>query len=178
MVYNEEKDLDEAIESIYEQNFDNIEILIGNNASTDNSTSIIEAYTKKDSRIVHINRKRNIGALQNWNDLVDRASGEYFVLAGGHDKWSLNYLKNLPIDILKIDKSFTNSLLRDIKTYNIVKTLINLAKDLDLKVIAEGVETEEQLKIYKKLNCDYVQGFFLSLPLPEKEMENLLKLNK
>ncbi|MCD6490569.1 MAG: bifunctional diguanylate cyclase/phosphodiesterase, partial [Thermodesulfobacterium sp.] len=91
---------------------------------------------------------------------------------------SLNYLKNLPIDILKIDKSFTNSLLRDIKTYNIVKTLINLAKDLDLKVIAEGVETEEQLKIYKKLNCDYVQGFFLSLPLSEKEMENLLKLNK
>jgi glycosyltransferase involved in cell wall biosynthesis len=95
MVYNEEKDLEEAIKSMYEQNFDDIEILIGNNASTDSSTSIIETYAKKDSRIVHINREKNIGALQNWNDLVDRASGEYFVLAGGHDKWSLNYLKNL-----------------------------------------------------------------------------------
>ncbi len=91
---------------------------------------------------------------------------------------SLNYLKDLPIDILKIDISFTKSLLKDIKTYNIVKTLINLAKDLNLKTIAEGVETEEQLKIYKDLKCDYVQGFFLSSPLPEKEMENLLKMKK
>ncbi len=95
MVYNEEKDLDEAIKSIYEQNFDDIEILIGNNASTDNSTNIIESYAQKDSKIIHINRERNIGALQNWNDLVDRANGEYFVMAGGHDKWTANYLKNL-----------------------------------------------------------------------------------
>lgn len=95
MVYNEEKDLDEAIKSIYEQNFDDIEILIGNNASTDNSAKIIEHYVKSDSRVKHIHRKSNIGALQNWNDLVDRAKGEYFVLAGGHDMWSLNYLKNL-----------------------------------------------------------------------------------
>lgn len=91
---------------------------------------------------------------------------------------SLNYLKDLPIDILKIDIYFTKSLLKDIKTYNIVKTLINLAKDLNLKTIAEGVETEEQLKIYKDLKCDYVQGFFLSSPLPEKEMKNLLKTKK
>ncbi len=95
MVYNEEKDLDEAIQSIYEQDFEDLEILIGNNASTDNSTNIIEKYAKEDSRIVHINRKENIGALQNWNDLVNRAKGEYFVLTGGHDKWSSNYLKNL-----------------------------------------------------------------------------------
>jgi len=95
MVYNEEKDLDEAIRSIYEQNFEDIEILVGNNASTDNSTNIIESYAKQDARIVHIQRERNIGALQNWNDLVNRAKGEYFILAGGHDKWSPNYLKNL-----------------------------------------------------------------------------------
>jgi glycosyltransferase involved in cell wall biosynthesis len=95
MVYNEEKDLEEAIESIYEQEFEDLEILIGNNASTDNSSNIIESYAKKDSRIVHINRKNNIGALQNWNDLVDRAKGEYFVLAGGHDKWSKKYLSKL-----------------------------------------------------------------------------------
>ena len=95
MVYNEEKDLDEAIRTIYEQKFDVIEIHIGNNASTDNSAKIIENYAKNDPRIKQIHRERNIGALQNWNDLVDRAKGEYFVLAGGHDKWSLSYLKNL-----------------------------------------------------------------------------------
>ncbi len=95
MVYNEEKNLDEAIKSIYEQNFDDMEILIGNNASTDNSAHIIEKYAKEDSRIIHINRENNIGALQNWNDLVDRAKGEYFIMAGGHDKWTPNYLKKL-----------------------------------------------------------------------------------
>ena len=95
MVYNEENDLDEAIQSIYEQNFENIEILVGNNASTDNSSAIIEKYAQKDNRIIHINRERNIGALSNWNDLVDRAKGEYFVMAGGHDKWSPDYLQNL-----------------------------------------------------------------------------------
>ncbi len=95
MVYNEEKDLVEAIKSIYEQNFDDMEILIGNNSSTDNSTNIIESYAKKDPRIIHIQRERNIGALQNWNDLVDRSKGEYFILTGGHDKWTVNYLKNL-----------------------------------------------------------------------------------
>lgn len=95
MVYNEEKDLDEAIQSINEQNFEDIEILVGNNASTDKSAQIIEGYAVKDSRITHINREINIGALQNWNDLVDRAKGEYFILAGGHDKWSKNYLLNL-----------------------------------------------------------------------------------
>ena len=95
MVSNEGKDLDESIKSIYEQNYLDMEILIGNNASTDNSTEIIDNYAINDSRIIHINREKNIGALQNWNDLVHRANGEYFVLAGGHDKWTPNYLKNL-----------------------------------------------------------------------------------
>ena len=91
---------------------------------------------------------------------------------------SLNYLKDLPIDILKIDLSFIKSMVDDTKTYHIVTAIINLAHYLNIKTVAEGVETKTQLEILKKLKCDYVQGFLLSPPLPEEEIENLIKSKK
>ncbi len=91
---------------------------------------------------------------------------------------SLKLLKDFPIDIIKIDLSFIREMVRDIKTYHIVENIINLAHLLDMKVIAEGVETKEQLELLKKLKCDYVQGFLLSYPLSEKEITNLIKQSK
>uniref|UniRef100_A0A7V6CD97 EAL domain-containing protein n=1 Tax=Thermodesulfobacterium geofontis TaxID=1295609 RepID=A0A7V6CD97_9BACT len=88
---------------------------------------------------------------------------------------SLNYLKDFPIDIIKIDLSFTRDLVKDVKTYYIVESFINLSRSLNIKTLAEGVETEEQLKLLKKLKCDYVQGYLLAKPLPEEEIEKLLK---
>ena len=99
MVYNEADYLDKTFESIFSQDIDNYEILVGNNASTDGSSEIIDKWAKKYPEIVHIKRPFNIGALQNWNDIIERARGEYFVLAGGHDLWSPTYLKSL-IDYL------------------------------------------------------------------------------
>jgi glycosyltransferase involved in cell wall biosynthesis len=95
MVYNEADYLDKTFESIFSQGIDNYEILVGNNASTDGSSNIIDAWAKKYPELVHIKRQFNIGALQNWNDIIERARGEYFVLAGGHDLWSSRYLKSL-----------------------------------------------------------------------------------
>lgn len=89
---------------------------------------------------------------------------------------SLNYLKDFPIDTIKIDISFIKDLVKDIKTYYIVENLINLCRSLNIKVIAEGVETEKQFRFLKKLKCDYVQGHFLSKPLSEEEVKTLLKL--
>ena len=89
---------------------------------------------------------------------------------------SLNYLKDFPIDTIKIDISFIKDLVKDTKTYFIVENLINLCRSLNIKVIAEGVETEDQFKLLKKLKCDYVQGYFLSKPLSEEEVKTLLKL--
>ncbi len=88
---------------------------------------------------------------------------------------SLNYLKDFSIDIIKIDKSFIDLILKDNKTYYIVETVIKLAKNLGIKTLAEGVETEEQLKILQNLDCDFIQGFLLSKPLPEKEVEKIIK---
>ena len=89
---------------------------------------------------------------------------------------SLNYLKDFPIDTIKIDISFIKDLVKDTKTYFIVENLINLCRSLNIKVIAEGVKTEDQFKLLKKLKCDYVQGYFLSKPLSEEEVKTLLKL--
>jgi len=88
---------------------------------------------------------------------------------------SLNHLKDFPLDIVKIDISFIKDLAKDIKTYYIVESFINLSHSLNIKTIAEGVETEEQLELLKKLKCDYVQGYLLVKPKPEEEIETLFK---
>ncbi len=88
---------------------------------------------------------------------------------------SLSYLKDLPIDILKIDKSFIKDSYDNIKDSAITKTIVTLAKELDLKVIAEGVETKEQVCLLENLSCDFVQGFYYYRPLNNEKLEDLLK---
>jgi diguanylate cyclase (GGDEF)-like protein/PAS domain S-box-containing protein len=84
---------------------------------------------------------------------------------------SLNSLRMLPIDILKIDQSFVREIGRDRNGEAVLRTIIHLAKDLQLKVIAEGVETQEQFDFLKKEQCDEMQGYLFSKPLPPKEVE-------
>lgn len=82
---------------------------------------------------------------------------------------SLSYLAKLPIDALKIDRAFIINLATNTDDFTIVSAIISLAHSLKLKVIAEGVETEEQSKFLKQLNCDQIQGYIFSRPLPAKE---------
>lgn len=90
---------------------------------------------------------------------------------------SLSYLKNFPVDYLKIDKSFVRDIMNNEGDANIVSTIITMAHNLGLKVIAEGVENKEQLRFLQLRNCDFVQGYFFSRPLSaeafEKEFYNL-----
>ena len=78
---------------------------------------------------------------------------------------SLSYLKQLPIDILKIDKSFTRDIGRDADNSSIVTAIVALAKSLNLSVLAEGVESIEQLGFLRKEKCDRVQGYYYSRPV-------------
>ena len=87
---------------------------------------------------------------------------------------SLNYLKRFPIDTLKIDKSFVSEVCKDPHDTSIVRAIINLGHALDLTVIAEGVETREQLQYLTALECDVVQGFLFSKALSVKAFEDLL----
>ncbi|RJG06096.1 GGDEF domain-containing response regulator [Noviherbaspirillum cavernae] len=79
---------------------------------------------------------------------------------------SLSVLKTLPIDVLKIDQSFVRDLGKDLGDNAIVAAIVNMARALALRVVAEGVETQEQLNILRQLGCDEHQGYFYSKPLP------------
>ena len=87
---------------------------------------------------------------------------------------SLNMLASMPVDILKIDMKFIRNLKNDDKKIKVLELIINIAKSLSIKVIAEGVETNEQLEILKRLGCDIVQGFFFHKPLEAEIFETLL----
>mgnify|MGYP000085447058 CR=1 FL=1 len=79
---------------------------------------------------------------------------------------SLAYFKHIPADELKIDRSFVHKMSDDNNDKYIVGLIINLAKSFNLKIVAEGIETLEQLIILKTLNCDRVQGYYFSKPIP------------
>jgi diguanylate cyclase (GGDEF)-like protein/PAS domain S-box-containing protein len=88
---------------------------------------------------------------------------------------SLSYLKRFPVDNLKIDISFIREIATDPDTASIVTAIIGMAHTLNIKTIAEGVETEEQWKILRLLRCDVIQGYYLSKPLPAEEIERIFK---
>jgi len=83
---------------------------------------------------------------------------------------SLSYLRNLPLDTIKIDRSFIRDVGVDLADGALVTTIIALAQGRDVRVVAEGVETEEQLKFLIARGCDYAQGYLLSRPLPPEEV--------
>lgn len=91
---------------------------------------------------------------------------------------SLSYLKTFPIDTLKIDQAFTKNIFTDSKDASLVHTIINMAHNLNLRVIAEGVETQEQFQFLQKRNCNEAQGYYFSRPVSAGEIAQILKEQK
>lgn len=88
---------------------------------------------------------------------------------------SLSYLKRLPIDLLKIDQSFVRDLPSNINDTAICRAIIAMAHSLNLRVLAEGVETEEQMQFLRKENCDEMQGFLYSKPISADEISEMIR---
>ncbi len=88
---------------------------------------------------------------------------------------SMSYLRRFPIDKLKIDRAFISEILTRPDDVSIVRAIISLAHSLRLKVVAEGVETPEQLEILRSLGCDHYQGYHFSAALPPADFEQLLR---
>lgn len=91
---------------------------------------------------------------------------------------SLAYLKQFPLDAVKVDRSFVRDITADADDASITRAVINMAHQLKLKVIAEGVETEGQLALLIANQCDEIQGYFFSRPVPAVEMATMLRENR
>jgi EAL domain-containing protein (putative c-di-GMP-specific phosphodiesterase class I) len=91
---------------------------------------------------------------------------------------SLSYLKRFPIDVLKIDRSFVRDITASPDDAAIVTAIIAMAHSLEIKVIAEGVETLEQQEFLKQRDCDGMQGYYFSKPLSVEDFTRLLKKNQ
>jgi len=87
---------------------------------------------------------------------------------------SLSYIHNFPFDTLKIDRSFVSKLEAGEEHVGMVKTIIAVAKNFNMDVIAEGVESKEQLLILEDLGCFNIQGYYFSRPVPVAEAEKML----
>jgi diguanylate cyclase (GGDEF)-like protein/PAS domain S-box-containing protein len=88
---------------------------------------------------------------------------------------SLSYLQRFPIDTLKIDRSFVTQMMENEENLAIVRTIVALAQNLGMDVVAEGVETEDQLKLLRKLECENGQGFLFSTPLAGGQLNNYIE---
>src|SRR5581483_6065520 len=87
---------------------------------------------------------------------------------------SLSYLARLPMDLLKIDRSFIASMMSNPENMEIVAAIVSMAHALKLSVVAEGVETQQQLDKLKSLDCDQIQGYLVSPPVSARAIERLL----
>jgi EAL domain-containing protein (putative c-di-GMP-specific phosphodiesterase class I) len=90
---------------------------------------------------------------------------------------SLGYLHRFPLDVVKIDRSFVGRMDRDARSAQMVHAIVNLARNLRVRVVAEGVETREQLAALRGMACDYGQGFLFAEPLTEEQVERMLSTN-
>ena len=139
-------------------------------------TEIIDSYNVPHSLIeVEISETLDEHPLEELNKLVDYLHRRGISVAiddFGTGSSSMNLLRTVEFDILKIDKSFVdNSTERDEK---VLKRIITIAKDIGLDIIAEGVESEEQLENLTGLGCDNIQGFYYAKPLPKEEFETYI----
>jgi EAL domain-containing protein (putative c-di-GMP-specific phosphodiesterase class I) len=87
---------------------------------------------------------------------------------------SLNYLHNFPIDTLKIDRSFVGNIIESQRSLDLVRSIVGIGKNLNMAVIAEGVETWEQARALSELGCDHAQGYYFSEPITEYQLMSAL----
>jgi PAS domain S-box-containing protein len=91
---------------------------------------------------------------------------------------SLSRLQRFPVDTLKIDRAFISQMDSDLETHEIVRTIVMLARNLGLKVVAEGVETEDQVEMLRRVSCKLAQGYLFSKPVAPHAVERLLECNR
>ena len=122
------------------------------------------AYEKTKERLKSVLKELNI---KGFSTSIDDFGAGYS---------SLNLLSQLDFQVLKLDKAFLDSGIEDIKVKNVVDSVITMAKKLNMKVVAEGVERKEELELLKNLSCDLIQGYYFDRPIPVADFEKRLEI--
>ncbi|MBX7403035.1 bifunctional diguanylate cyclase/phosphodiesterase [Clostridium chauvoei] len=151
---------------------------LGNTKIVDTLKEIIEKYNvdaknielELTESIVFEDKKILVNTLNKLKDIGFKISIDDF----GSGYSSLNLLNDLPADIIKLDKAFLEKASEDKKVNMTIKNIIHMAKDLDLFTVAEGVETEEQLKSLREAGCDIAQGYYYAKPMAISEFEKII----
>ncbi|MDA8026623.1 MAG: bifunctional diguanylate cyclase/phosphodiesterase [Actinomycetota bacterium] len=123
---------------------------------------------------VMADRSRSILTIERLREIGVQISVDDF----GTGYSSFDYLKNLPINTIKIDSSYVTSMMNNERMRIIVKAIVNLARDLGLKTVAEGVETLDVLEDLGEIGCDMAQGFYISRPAPAAEITNWMMIDR
>ena len=129
----------------------------------------LELELTETSLMSHVDK--NIATLNELSAMGIRIAVDDF----GTGYSSLSYLRRLPVDILKVDKSFVNAMTENPDDAAIVEAIIAMARSLHLTVVAEGVETIEQFKFLQLNHCDEIQGYYFSRPLPAEQFEKFFR---
>lgn len=158
-----------SIKQLHEKNFlDTVD-----SALRDSGLSPESLIIELTENMIMDNAEANTVTLQSLKSLGVRISVDDF----GTGYSSLSYLQRFPLDQLKIDRTFIMEITNATDHVPIVKAVTSLAHDLDLSVVAEGVETTAQLEYIKKLGCEEYQGFLCSKPIVESEFLDILDEN-
>ena len=120
------------------------------------------AYTSDSRHIIEV--VENLRSLGHKVEMDDFGSGYS----------SLNMLTSMPIDVLKMDKAFIRNIQPGNKEMKLIELVLDIAKDLEVPVVAEGVETEEEYKMLKNAGCDIIQGYYFSKPIPPAEFSRFI----
>jgi EAL domain-containing protein (putative c-di-GMP-specific phosphodiesterase class I) len=124
------------------------------------------AYTENADQVIRVvERLRSMGYTVEMDDF-------------GTGYSSLNMLSSMPVDVLKMDRTFILNIENDEKDIQLVALILGIADNLKMTVVAEGVETEPQLQLLKKLGCTVVQGYYFSRPLHPSEFESKIIKNR
>ena len=132
--------------------FSDIELELTESAYTDNASQVL----------VVIRRLRDLGFQIGMDDF-------------GSGYSSLNMLSDMPVDVLKMDRKFVRNIEESETDRRLVNLILDIARCLNVPVVAEGVETQEQIELLREGGCNYVQGFFFSRPLPPEQFEELMR---
>ena len=143
---------------------------------------ITEQYGISPNEIeIEITERTTVDSNIDMKEILEKIKGKGFSIAiddFGTGYSSLNMLEILPIDMIKIDKSFIDRIDEKNHTINLLEIIFLITKKLNLKTVAEGVEKSEQVSYLKKVNCDFMQGYFYAKPLDFNTFKNYTRKNK